>query len=184
MVFPKLKHSLSRYLLLAFMLPAIYSPAPAQTPPRSNTYKIAEAGIQLDLPAGWEASKDPNATYTIMKKDGDSYVVYSMSVVPRDPSMTADTRFAAFSEVILEHAKKEWKGFKAGDIMKDTLNGMDIRAQKIEGTDESLGGELEGLVVVIDSSKPLGIFGQRTKKHSDTLENESSQILSSIKKIQ
>ena len=183
MVFPKLKHNLSRYLLMGLGLLATCSLAAAQTA-KSNTYKITEAGVQIDLPAGWDASKDPNGTHTIVKKDGDSYVVYSMSVVPREPAMTVDMTFAAFSEGIFEHAKKEWKGFKAGDIVKDTVNGMDIRAQKIEGTDESLGGELEGLVVVIDSSKPLGIFGQRTKKHSDTLENEGSQILGSIKKIQ
>ena len=61
---------------------------------------------------------------------------------------------------------------------------MAVRAQKMDGSVESAGGELEGLVAVIDSPKPLGIFGQRTKKHSDLLEKESTDILGSIKKIQ
>ena len=103
--------------------------------------------------------------------------------LPRDPSVNVDSLFAAFSDGIFQEAKKDWKGFKQGEVLKDTQNGMAVRAQKIDGSMESAGGELEGLVILIDSPKPLGIFGQRTKKHSDLLEKESTSILDSIKKI-
>ena len=41
----------------------------------------------------------------------------------------------------------------------------------------------DGLIVVMDASKPVGVFAQRTKKYSDTLGKETSDLLSSIKKI-
>jgi hypothetical protein len=168
---------------LGIALVAICSAAHGQNA-QTITYKIPEAGIQIDLPAGWEASKDANGNHLIMKKDGDSYVVLSMSVIPREPSMTIDVVYALFSEGVLKTAKRDWKGFKAGEIMKDTQNGMAVRAQKIDGTIADEGGELEGLVIVIDASKPFGIFAQRTKKLSDALAKESSDILGSIKRIQ
>ena len=173
----------SRFALIAFAVCALVSVAAAQAT-KPTVYKIAEAGVQIDLPAGWEAAKDAHGTHTISKKDGGGYVVLSLSVLPRDPEVTIDSLFAAFAEGIFESAKKEWKDFKPGTVVKDTTDGMAVRAQKMDGSVESAGGELEGLVAVIDSPKPLGIFGQRTKKHSDLLGKESSDILGSIKKIQ
>src|SRR5215471_10915285 len=165
---------------------AVIGPVRAQTSLYGGTiiYKIPEAGIRIDLPAGWEVSRDSSGNHLIMKKDGDSYVVLAMSVIPREPSMTIDVVYALFSEGALKNAKRDWKGFKAGEIMKDTQNGMAVRAQKIDGTFADEGGELEGLVIVIDASKPFGIFAQRTKKLSDAVAKESSDILSSIKKTQ
>jgi hypothetical protein len=173
--------NLIRFSLIAIALPALITSAQAQA--KATVYKIADAGIQIDLPAGWEASKDANGTHVISKKDGDGYVLFSMSVLPRDPAVNVDSLFAAFSDGIFQEAKKDWKGFKQGELLKDTQNGMAVRAQKIDGSMESAGGELEGLVILIDSPKPLGIFGQRTKKHSELLEKESTEILGSIKKI-
>lgn len=178
-----LNRILVRFLLIVVAALTLISAANAQVT-KPTIYKIAEAGIQMDLPAGWEASKDPNGTHVILKKDAGGYVLFSMSVLARDPSTTVDSLYAAFSEGIFEEAKKDWKGFKPGDVMKDTQSGMAVRAQKFDGSMESAGGELEGLAIVIDAPKPLGIFAQRTKKHSDLLEKESSDILSSIKKIQ
>ena len=175
--------TLVRFALTAIAGLTLLSAANAQGT-KPTVFKIADAGIQMDLPSGWEEHKDPNGTYTIVKKDGDGYVLFSVSVLPRDPSVTIDALFGAFAEGIFESARKDWKGFKPGTVIKDTSDGMAVRAQKFDGTVESLGGELEGLVVVIDSPKPLGILGQRTKKHSDLLEKEGNDVLSSIKKIQ
>jgi hypothetical protein len=175
--------TLIRFALTAIAGLTLLSAANAQGS-KPTVYKIAEAGIQLDLPSGWTVSNDPNGTHTIVKKDGDGYVLFTVSVLPRDPALTIDALFGAFSEGIYESARKDWKGFKPGTVIKDTSDGMAVRAQKFDGTVESLGGELEGLVVVIDSPKPLGILGQRTKKHSDLLEKEGNDVLSSIKKIQ
>ena len=176
------KTILVRSALLAMLL-TIMSAANAQTS-KPTVYKIPEAGVQVDIPSGWETTKDPKGNHVITKKDAGGYVVLSMSVLPSDPSVTFDTLYAAFSQGIFEEAKKDWKGFNPGDVVKDSLGGMAMRAQKFEGSMESAGGELEGIVIVVDSPKPLGIFGQRTKKHSDVLATESSQILDSIKKIQ
>jgi hypothetical protein len=183
MSFPTLKKCLLLFPVLAMALVATCGPAQAQVP-KSTVYTIPEAGVQMDLPWGWEASKDPNGSYVIVKKDADGYVVMSMNVLPREPTMTIDSLYAAFSEGIFDNAKKDWKGFKTGDLVKDTQSGMALRAQKLEGTVADSGGELEGLVVVFDSPKPLCIFAQRTKKHSDVLQKEGAEILASIKKIQ
>ena len=162
---------------------AIFTIANAQDG-KATIYKISEAGVQVNLQSGWKAEKDPNGTIVISKKDGDGYVLFSMSVLKSDPSITLDTLFAAFSEGVFENAKKDWKGFKTDQILKDTLRGMAVRAQKFDGTVADQGGELEGLVIIIDSPKPLGIFAQRTKKHSEALEKEGNDILTSIAKIQ
>ena len=151
---------------------------------KSSVFKITEAGVQVDLPPGWETSKDPNGSVVISKKDAGGYVVYSLSVLPRDAAVTLDALFAAFAEGIFDNVKKDWKDVKPGDVTKDSQGGMALRAQKFDGSAENAGGELEGLVIVIDSPKPLAIFGQRTKKHSDMLDKESGDILASIKKIQ
>ena len=67
---------------------------------------------------------------------------------------------------------------------KDTQNGMSLIVQPFSGTAPDAGGDVEGLVIVMGAAKPLGIFAQRTKKHSDALDKESSDLLSSIKKIE
>lgn len=170
-------------LLLSVVLLAIFSTANAQAG-KASVYKIAEAGIQVNLPSGWEVEKDPKGLVTFSKKDGDGYVVLSMSVLATHPSITFDQLFGLFSEGVFEQVKKDWKDFKSNPVMKDTQGGMAVRAQKFDGTVADAGGELEGLVVVIDSPKPLGIFAQRTKKHSELLENEANTILSSIAKTQ
>jgi len=183
MTFLTAKQRILQFLFLGIALVAICSAAHGQNA-QTITYKIPEAGIRIDLPAGWEVSRDQGGTHLIMKKDGDGYVVLSMSVIPREPSMTIEVVYALFSEGVLKNLKRDWKGFKAGEIMKDMQNGMAVRAQKIDGTFADEGGELEGLVIVIDASKPFGIFAQRTKKLSDAVARESSDILSSIKKTQ
>jgi len=148
-----------------------------------NVQKIPEAGIQFTVPAGWSVEKDKNGTVTVSKKDNDGYVVIALTSLPTDPSMTLDKEFTLFSQGILDSVKKDWKGYKAEDVAKDTQNGMPVIVQVFSGTAPDAGGELEGMVIVMGSAKPLGIFAQRTKKHSDTLDKESTDLLSSIKKI-
>ena len=149
-----------------------------------NIQKIPEAGIQFTLPAAWSVEKDKNGTVTLSKKENDGYVVIALSSLPTDPSFTLDKEFALFSQGIFDIVKKDWKTYKAEDVAKDTQNGMSLIVQPFSGTAPDAGGEVEGLVIVMGAAKPLGIFAQRTKKHSDALDKESSDLLSSIKKIE
>ncbi len=98
--------------------------------------------------------------------------------------MTLDKEFAAFSEGIFDSVKKDWKTYKAEDVDRRTQAGMPLIVQSFTGTAPDAGGDLEGLVIVVGSSKPVGVFAQRTKKHSDALDKESTDLLSSIKKIE
>lgn len=156
----------------------------AQPQDAAKVYKVAEAGIQFTLPAGWTLEKDKNGTVTVSKKENDTYVVIALSALPTDPSLTLDKEFTIFSQGILDSIKKDWKTYKAEDVAKDTQNGMSLIVQPFSGTAPDAGGEVEGLVIVMGATKPLGIFAQRTKKHSDTLDKESTDLLSSIKKIE
>ena len=169
--------------VLTVALSAISSTANAQDS-KATVYKIPEAGVQVNLPAGWNAEKDAKGVVVLSKKDGDGYVLFSLSVLNPGPSISFDELFNAFSQGVLDNVKKDWKDFKAGEVMKNTQGGMNVRAQKFEGTFADAGGNLEGLVIIIESPKPLGIFAQRTKKHSELLENEGDSILSSITRIQ
>ena len=173
--------TLARFSAIAFAVFALVSAVAAQSA-QPTIYKIAEAGVQIDLPPGWDAEKVPNGTYTISKKDSGGYMVFSVIILTGDPNATVDSLFAVFAERIFEHAQKDWKDFKPGALIKDTTNGMAVRAQSFEGSRES--GDLEGLIMVIDSPKPIAILGQRRKKQSDLLEKEGPTILGSIKKIQ
>jgi hypothetical protein len=182
----KLTVRLSRLIglpVLGVALLAIVSTASAQDA-KPAVYKIPEAGVQVSLPAGWNAEKDANGVIVISKTDAEGYVLFSLSVVATDPALTFDDLFGAFSQGVLEKVKKDWKNFKAAAVVKDTLGGMAVRAQKFEGNFADSGGDLEGLVIMVNSPKPLGIFAQRTKKHSELLENEGDGILGSIVKIQ
>ena len=151
---------------------------------KPSLYKVAEAGIQFSVPAGWSVEKDKNGTVTVSRKENDTYVVIAVTMLPTDPSITLDKEFAAFSEGIFDSVKKDWKTYKAEPVAKDAQNGMSVIVQSFSGTAPDAGGELEGMVIVMGAAKPLGVFAQRTKKHSDTLDKESTDFLSSIKKIE
>lgn len=167
---------------LSVALLAIFSNVNGQDA-KPIVYKIPEAGVQINLPPGWSAEKDAKGVVVLSKKDSEGYVLFSLSVLKTTPSISFDELFGAFSQGVLENVKKDWKDFKASSVMKNTQDGMAVRAQKFEGNFADSGGNLEGLVIIIDSPKPLGIFAQRTKKHSELLENEGDAILSSIAKI-
>lgn len=149
-----------------------------------NIQKIPEAGVQFTVPAAWSVEKDKNGTITLSRKENDTYVVIALSSLPTDPSLSLDKEFTLFSQGILESIKKDWKTYKAEDVAKDTQNGMSLIVQPFSGTAPDAGGEVEGMVIVMGAAKPLGIFAQRTKKHSDALDKESSDLLNSIKKIE
>ena len=97
---------LKRVALMGVALLALFAIANAQDT-KPAVYKISEAGIQLNLPSGWKAEKDSKGVILISKKDADGYVLFSMNVLPRDPSITVDELFAAFSEGVFESAKKD-----------------------------------------------------------------------------
>jgi hypothetical protein len=151
----------------------------------ASAYKLTDAGIQFNVPPGWHAEKDPNGTTIVAKKEADGFVVFAVSVLPVPPnaSVTLEAAFGAFSEGVLGSVKKDWKDFKPDEPVKDTENGMNVMIQSFKGS-LAEAGEMEGLVILFDSPKPVGIFAQRTKKHSDALEKESTDWLKSFRKIE
>jgi hypothetical protein len=176
-------HKFSLRLLISILvLGTLVVAAKAQG--SANVYKLAKAGIQFTVPAGWGVEKDKNGTVTVSKKENDTYVLIAVRALPTDPSMSLDDEFAAFSQGIFNSVKKDWKTYKADEVSKQTQNGMSIIVQTFTGTAPDLGGELVGLVIVMGASKPVGVFAQRTKKCSDTLGKESADLLSSIKMIE
>ncbi|HEV8139942.1 MAG TPA: hypothetical protein VGP81_09225 [Pyrinomonadaceae bacterium] len=176
-------HKFSLRLLISILVGGAFMVA-AQAQGSAKVYKLAQAGIQFTVPAGWGVEKDKDGTVTVSKKENDTYVVIALIALPNDPSMDLEHEFATFSKALFDSIKKDWKTYKADAVSKDTQNGMSIMVQTFTGTKPDAGGELEGLVILIGASKPVGVFAQRTKKYSDTLGKETSDLLSSIRKIE
>ena len=176
-------HKFSLRLLISILVGGTFMVA-VHAQGSANVYKLAQAGIQFTVPAGWGVEKDKDGTVTVSKKENDTYVVIAVIALPNDPSMDLDHEFAAFSKGIFDSIKKDWKTYKADEVSKQTQNGMSIIVQTFTGTAPDAGGELDGLVILMDASKPVGVFAQRTKKYSDTLGKETRDLLSSIKKIE
>ncbi|MFN2577241.1 MAG: hypothetical protein ABR607_06070 [Pyrinomonadaceae bacterium] len=181
-MFKSIRNCFSLMAAIAFAVTAPQTALARQD--KASVYKVVEAGIEFTVPTGWEAEKDTNGTVTVSRKENDTYVVIAVTVLPTDPSLTLDKEFAAFSEGIFDSVKKDWKNYKADEISKRTQAGMPIVVQSFSGTAPDAGGDLEGLAIVVGSAKPIGIFAQRTKKHSDTLAKEITEFLGSIKKIE
>src|SRR5580765_4816602 len=87
-------------LLLAVALLA-FSTANAQDA-KASVYKISEAGIQVNVPAGWKVEKDAKGVVLFSKKDAEGYVLFSASVLESHPAITFDELFTAFSEGVFE----------------------------------------------------------------------------------
>jgi hypothetical protein len=56
----------------------------AQAQGSANVYKLAQAGIQFTVPAGWGVEKDKDGTVTVSKKENDTYVVIAVIALPND----------------------------------------------------------------------------------------------------
>lgn len=179
-----LKSTSNRFTLVVIAIVIVFSQQTFAKQDNPSVYKIAEAGIQFTVPATWEVEKDKNGTLTVSKRDNDMYVVIAITALRTDPSITLDKEFVVFSGAILDNLKKDWKSCKTNEVAKDTRNGIPVIHQSFSGTAPDAGGDVEGLVMVMGSSKLGGVFAQRTKKLSDTLANETAQLLSSIKQIE
>jgi hypothetical protein len=160
---------------------AVSPPFAAQ---ENSVYKANELGIQFVVPAGWQVKKDPNGTVTVSKKDGDGYVVLAFSSFAPDAStLTSDALFKAFAEGIFSNAKKDFGSeFKTGEIGTAPQNGMTMTMQSFSGKQD--GADISGVVIVLNATKPVGLYMQATTKLSDSLGKESELLFKSIKKLE
>jgi hypothetical protein len=158
--------------------------APAVVAQENSIYKANELGIQFVVPAGWQVKKDPNGTVTASKKEGAGYVVFAFSsFAPEASTLTPEALFNAFAEGILANAKKDFgKEFKTLEKGTAPQNGMTMTMQSFSGKQD--GADINGVIIVLNANKPVGIYSQRTTKLSDSLEKEIELLFTSIKKVE
>ena len=112
----------------------------------SNTVqKIAQAGIQFEVPKGWQISEVPGPsgpTYRLISKDGAGFFFVTTT------GEEVAARLAAMREAVEKKAKK----FKAGSDKENLINGLKYiaRADSLDdGASVSITGYVQGKEPVI-----------------------------------
>lgn len=152
---------------------------------QSSVYKFKEAGIQFVVPGGWNVEKNKDGSITVSGKDGDGYILVTMTTYGPDTSaLTPKAQFKLFAESVLPAVRRDWKGFQA-DEPKEVTN-MDAGVQEIDqefkGTKD--GVEMDGLVWLMSFDKPVGLLMQETVNVSGRLDKDRGELMGSIKKIE
>ena len=128
------------------------SPAPAATakPPvvaQTNTVqKIPAAGIQFEVPKGWQITEVPGPNdipnYRMVSKDGAGY-----ALIP-----TSETNLSEQLSAMRSAVEKKGKNFKAGEEKQATVNGMKcvFRADTVDdGASVSTVGYVQAKIPVV-----------------------------------
>jgi hypothetical protein len=148
---------------------------------KGTLYKIDAAGVQLNVPAGWKIEKDKDGV-TLSKIENDSYIVIALTALAADAaSLTPEEQFKYFSEGVFSNASNDFKELKKTDVSKSTQNGIDATSQSFQSKAD--GVDMAGLIILMNTSRPLGVFAYGTAKISDAFNGEVTQLFTSIKKI-
>jgi hypothetical protein len=149
------------------------------TPQGGVIYKFKAAGLQFNVPAGWEVEAE-NDGVTFSKMEGtDSLIMASISVFePAAASLTLDAQL-----------KAAWEGFnkdndskKVGQPDKGTQAGMPFVAQGYTSTLQGL--QMVGELVLIKAAKPTLVVIYGTAKSSDKFKKDFNNLIDSMKKIE
>ncbi len=149
----------------------------------AKVYKIQEAAVQFDVPPGWQIEKAENGTITASKSEGTASIAVSMAALGKDSSnLKPDALFKLFSEGVLKDVKKDFgDSFKTDEPAQTTQNGIPQMVQTFTGKAD--GVEMQGMVFVLYTDNPIGVFAYGNKGVSQTLAKEINQVLDSFKKM-
>ncbi len=150
-----------------------------------SVYKFKEAGVKFVVPAGWKVEKNKDGSITVSGKDGDGYIVVTMTTFgPETSALTPKAQFKLFAERVLPAVRKDLKGFQSEEPT-DVTNmdaGVQMIDQEFKGTKD--GVEMDGLLWLLLFDKPVGIFMQETVNVSGRLDKDRGELMGSIKKIE
>jgi hypothetical protein len=153
--------------------PAPESSASPATSPAATVYRIEEAGVQFEAPAGWRAEKQGEEEYVVTSGDGGVSVTFRPVAAE-----AAEKEVAAWRKSVEEKTQ----GVRADAPRVADLGGLKTRT--VAGTAEQNGGRVVwSIAAVTDRERGVLVFSQHpqsaAEKHAAALE----QLTRSIKKI-
>jgi len=150
----------------------------------AKVYQIQEAALQFEVPSGWKVEKGKHGQFTVSKSEGTTTIGVSMAPLGKDTAnFKPEALFKLFSEGALKDVKKDLgDSFKSSEPTQTSQNGISEMFQTFTAKDN--GVEMQGLVFVLYTDNPVGVFAYGTKAVSQTMANEAGQMLGSFKKIE
>ena len=155
-----------------------------QPSPTTKVYKIEEAALQFEVPSGWKVEKGKHGQFTVSKSEAATTIGVSMAPLGKDTAnFKPEALFKLFSEGALKDLKKDLgDSFKSSEPAQMSQNGISEMVQTFTAKDN--GVEMQGVVFVLFTDNPVGVFAYGTKAVSATMANEAGQMLGSFKKIE
>ena len=150
----------------------------------AKVYKIEEAALQFEVPSGWKVEKGKHGQFTVSKSEAATTIGVSMAPLGKDTAnFKPEALFKLFAEGALKDVKKDLgDSFKSSEPTQATQNGISQMFQTFTAKDH--GVEMQGVVFVLFTDNPVGVFAYGTKAVSATMANEAGQMLGSFKKIE
>jgi hypothetical protein len=167
---------------VAFGIGAFGRDSTAMTPQGANVYKLKEAGIQFEVPAGWEV-ETIGGTFVLKKKEQDNnFMLATIAEMP--PSESLDDSFKEYwTAFAVNNGDKDFKDVKpAGEVEKTAQNGFALIRQPFTATDH--GTPVIGTLTVLKGGVPVQIISYTSAKSTDALGKEVEKLMGSIKKSQ
>jgi hypothetical protein len=155
-----------------------HAPRPDMVTPQGGvTYKFKDAGLQFNVPAGWEIEAEKDGVTFSKMEAADSFIIASISTLDSAPaSVTLDAQFKAS----WEGAGKDFK--KVGEPSKVTQAGMPLITQAYTTTMQ--GVQMVGVFAMIKAAKPTLILIYGTAKTSAEFNKDFDNLMNSMKKIE
>ena len=150
----------------------------------AKVYKIEEAALQFEVPSGWKVEKGKHGQFTISKSEGATSIAASIAPLGKDTAnFKPEALFKLFSEGALKDLKKDLgDSFKSSEPTQDSQNGISEMVQTFTAKDH--GVEMQGVVFVLYTDNPVGVFAYGTKGVSQAMANEAIQMFGSFKKVE
>src|SRR5689334_13830679 len=155
-----------------------------RTSATAKVYKLQEAAIQFEVPSGWKVEKGDKGSFTVSKSEGATSIGVSMAALGKDSAnFKPEALFKLFSEGALKDVKKDLgDSFKSDEPTQTIENGISEMIQTFTAKDN--GVEMQGMVLVLYTDNPVGVFAYGNKEVSPTLAAEIQQVLRSFKRTE
>ena len=146
------------------------------TPQGGVIYKFKDAGLQFNVPAGWEVEAEKDGVTFSKMEAADSFIIASISTLDPGPaSVTLDALFKATWAGVGKDLKK------VGEPDKGTQAGLPLITQAYTTTLQ--GVQMVGVFALIKAAKPTMVLIYGTAKSSDEFKKDFNNLMNSMKKI-
>jgi hypothetical protein len=158
---------------------AASSPAPVATTAAASAFRIQEAEIEFEVPAGWQAEKRDERQYAVSTPDGKVTVIF----MPVEDAAEAEKAAASFKEGKQggQGEARKLANVKSGGAKKGrTAGGLPTSSE--EGTADSGGAPQQWRIDVIEAAKPVVVYSQLDQRATESQRADFEKITKSIRK--